>query len=592
MGMTTALSAQQALAVINEAKAHGFFDAPVAENDAQKIEVADGLVNAARNAFRAGVKATPVVNIIKIVEGEQPEVAATNPFIQAPTPAAAPEPEVAPEPVAEDTPPWEGPDQISPQAEPAAVDVQPEFNRQCKNQGCAMASGHTFMSNENCSMCGQPTVAKDVEPEGVEVEVTNVVVQENVAPSFDQKVELTLEAMRKGHTVMAPPDVFQEAARRFAAQQHVPVTPVEAQHADLNGPLLDVVREAVTQTTAQQLAAVEAAGTATEAPKRTRRVRHPETGDLITKEERDEYLRRQAAGDEPSEFTVRTVGAPQSEAQAITFENGAEIEIVHGTMQATSGPHPTAVHVDEVELMSPHIFAAARAAAEGGGPREVLEAAQQAFEQQIASVPGAVAADETELATEELTHAILENGELNAEEAIAAQQPIRGDFLGKRYRETELAQAAIAKANLPIPQDIEGAPLLLPSDFTTVDDVQIRRLHSSYHTYLARANWLLACEESDLDASQRLHDRRYYHVLSQLERAEGKNQERVTLLKAEASADDEVAKWRETIAEHSALVKRLKVLRDHYEGTCTRLSREWTMRTGERDTAGGLKRAA
>src|SRR5262249_1936713 len=162
--------------------------------------------------------------------------------------------------------------------------------------------------------------------------------------------------------------------------------------------------------------------TGTPAPKRKpRRVRHPETGDLITKEERDEYLRQKeqvsgmvsattettaaivdaVAGEEQAlapavaaeledeGFTVRPLGAPKGAAVPLDVAPtqwkpaSGEIEIIQGTQLGTSAPHPVVVHADEVEFLDP-----------------------DAFQKALDATPGAVPAEE-----------------------------VKGDFLGKRYRE-------------------------------------------------------------------------------------------------------------------------------------------------------------
>jgi hypothetical protein len=57
---------------------------------------------------------------------------------------------------------------------------------------------------------------------------------------------------------------------------------------------------------------------------------------------------------------------------------------------------------------------------------------------------------------------------------------------------------------------------------------------------------------------------------------------KITALEAEAAGDPDVRQWNQKKNEHYVQVKLLKALRDTYEQTCDRMSREYTMRGSER----------
>lgn len=134
--------------------------------------------------------------------------------------------------------------------------------------------------------------------------------------------------------------------------------------------------------------------------------------------------------------------------------------------------------------------------------------------------------------------------------------------------------------NLPIPLAIDGPSMPLPADFTKLSDEEVRRLHSTYHAYHSRAAYLLSQEEAQLSRAGTAHQAAYNRVLA----GDG-DEAKVTVRKAQATADPEVAEWAEKMRQHNDKVRTLKMLRDYYETTCTRLSREFTMRSGERDSA-------
>lgn len=159
--------------------------------------------------------------------------------------------------------------------------------------------------------------------------------------------------------------------------------------------------------------------------------------------------------------------------------------------------------------------------------------------------------------------------------------------MDQMYEAKELAIAKIKKERLPIPESIEGEPIILPRDISILPDPALRRLHSEFHACLARSNWLVAVEEADEMSARQIAD--YWHGKA-LKRASetadpvtGK-EKKVASLEAEASGDETVREWRQRQIQHHIVVKLNKALRDTYQQSCERISREYSMREGERNS--------
>lgn len=158
--------------------------------------------------------------------------------------------------------------------------------------------------------------------------------------------------------------------------------------------------------------------------------------------------------------------------------------------------------------------------------------------------------------------------------------------MDEMYEQKELAIAKIKKERLPIPASIEGDEVVLPRDLSALSDAALRRLHSEFHACLARTNWLVAVEEADELAARQIAD---YHHAKALKRASesadtvtGK-EKKVSTLEAEAAGDPVVREWRQKQTAHHIECKLLKALRDTYQQSCERISRDYTMREGERN---------
>lgn len=153
----------------------------------------------------------------------------------------------------------------------------------------------------------------------------------------------------------------------------------------------------------------------------------------------------------------------------------------------------------------------------------------------------------------------------------------------------EQQHALMRKEGLPIPPELEGEPPVLPRDLTQKGDTEVRRLHSEFAAALARANYLVSLETADEYAAKMIYERLYARALARVERtyAEGDKVKSKTVpqLEAEAAQDQEVQEWAERYHTHHVQNTFLKSIRDGYKDYCDRLSRDWTMRTEERDHA-------
>lgn len=484
------LNLLQAVAIINEAKAYGYYDG-MPEHEDQKLEAANGLVKSARQALSAGYKADAVLTILAIADGER---------------------------ATDDAPPWEGPNELPTAVVPAApvaapvpaaheVDVVPvepvveaeaestpeqdhpaEYNRQCVATGCDVANPYAFTSQEECAACGEET-----------------------------KLAVAAVAIVPG-------------TEGAVVHPHPTIAYVDSS-------FLDPV----------------------EKPKRTRRVRHPETGELMTKEERDAQLAvvvHEVVAEpvhvplEASELKQVGVGASLGDAQ-----QSAPVE---PAVRGEEGRDPSGQDDGEVGDPKPE-----RSVAVAETPQEDRDGAGAG--DGVKDAEG-----QPEPVSFQVSVHLSDRSEVEAVMAITSYN----DAIDQR----------IQAKGLPIPGEVQGQPVQLPADFTTISDEEVRRFHSVYHQYLSATTWMLAGEENDLDASSRMADARMDGLLLAL-KADSKSA--VTMLKAEASSDPVLAQWKERVAKHTATVRKLKVLRDYYEASCTRLSREWSMRSGELGSAGG-----
>lgn len=153
----------------------------------------------------------------------------------------------------------------------------------------------------------------------------------------------------------------------------------------------------------------------------------------------------------------------------------------------------------------------------------------------------------------------------------------------------ELALAEIAKSNLPIPRDVESPPEF-PEDLTDLSDLELHQLHSKFNACLSVAIWKLGLVQVDEKAWKHIADKRALQHMKSTDRFDDKTgrnkaQDRI---EAEAESQDDVQVARDR--QHTASLRKipLQKLEAIYESHVEVLSRQWTMRTEELQSSGGL----
>lgn len=136
---------------------------------------------------------------------------------------------------------------------------------------------------------------------------------------------------------------------------------------------------------------------------------------------------------------------------------------------------------------------------------------------------------------------------------------------------------------LPLPQEFDGEPSLMPRDSDDITDKQIRRLSLEYNSYLGRAKWLLAIAQSDLANATHLRDRALRKAFKVVHEELVKKEQRPTkdIVASLAEENEEVVEWNGRVKEHQNHVTAYKALVEIYGGNVERLSREATLRQYE-----------
>lgn len=163
------------------------------------------------------------------------------------------------------------------------------------------------------------------------------------------------------------------------------------------------------------------------------------------------------------------------------------------------------------------------------------------------------------------------------------EEPPRKSFMdGVVTGSVKAGKKLVRKENLPEPPEIEGDPPILPRDMSKLSDADMLKLLSEFNALRARAIWLISVAEDDLESARTLSN--YYEemAIKKIVDEEGKAGRTASSLKAQAMEDDQVQYYMAKKKEHSSEVRSLKALRDVYDTSCTVISRQWTMRTGER----------
>lgn len=118
----------------------------------------------------------------------------------------------------------------------------------------------------------------------------------------------------------------------------------------------------------------------------------------------------------------------------------------------------------------------------------------------------------------------------------------------------------------------------LPRDFSKVGDLELRTLHAERHAILSKVIFELGLETSDYESAQVSYDETYKFAII------NEDGDKITDKRDKAFTNDEVVEWRSKVDEHHKKVIMLRAYRELLESEIRGLSREFTMRTGERNT--------
>lgn len=140
----------------------------------------------------------------------------------------------------------------------------------------------------------------------------------------------------------------------------------------------------------------------------------------------------------------------------------------------------------------------------------------------------------------------------------------------------------IADQGLPEPEGVHEDVPTLPADFTLLKDVEVRKFHSVFNALSVRAYWLATQEESYMEEAQEMSKTLLTKSMNEVDELDAKGRPRkATVIKEEASRNDEYIEWNNKVVEHRKRYRALRNLAEGYEKKHKALSREWTMRSGE-----------
>jgi hypothetical protein len=159
-------------------------------------------------------------------------------------------------------------------------------------------------------------------------------------------------------------------------------------------------------------------------------------------------------------------------------------------------------------------------------------------------------------------------------------------------------QTRAQQEGLPIPHDADfsGAPNL-PLDITGINDEQLTRLGTQFHSYFARGQWLLSQEEGRATLAEHLereaeHDAYVRAYALHKEQIPEEKRTQPTALEAarkQAEKDAEVAEsvrtWRNRRVNHSVQAREIKALCLGFDKAVWRVDKELDMRMRAATTA-------
>lgn len=142
-----------------------------------------------------------------------------------------------------------------------------------------------------------------------------------------------------------------------------------------------------------------------------------------------------------------------------------------------------------------------------------------------------------------------------------------------------------------VPKKLPREITELPFDMTQESDESIRRLHSAFTSYFARAAYVAKLEGQLADACKFIADKKSAEIIASTSKIDPdtKKEKTATVLKAEAESDPVVSMWRDRHQTHSMISNNSKKDCEIYDRNISSLSREWTMRHEEYEHTGGLK---
>jgi hypothetical protein len=132
--------------------------------------------------------------------------------------------------------------------------------------------------------------------------------------------------------------------------------------------------------------------------------------------------------------------------------------------------------------------------------------------------------------------------------------------------------------------DEESALDLVVDDFTSLSDVELRKLHSQFNAIASRTAFQHMHEENAALDCKLVANEREDKLIRPL--MDGKKTK--SLLLSEVSNDKELVKWRERQHNHEKHMRHLKTEYDVAISNVERISREWSMRSQERNGSGQL----
>lgn len=172
------------------------------------------------------------------------------------------------------------------------------------------------------------------------------------------------------------------------------------------------------------------------------------------------------------------------------------------------------------------------------------------------------------------------------EETLSKQDTQTGKGLSDDEQYYQELISDKVESGLPIPHEIEGDPPELPLDITQISGKEVRFLHGAFNACAARVGWLYSLEEAGQSAASQIANHledEYITSLGDDRKDFGGKSKTQALLKAEASrSNPDIVKWQKRERQHANAANKYKRLLDAYDNICDRLSREWTMRTDEK----------